>query len=94
MFSLLMIGLLILSFAISNHRPGLAALLDITLVVIILLFRIIPGNAGFLEWIIMALLLITTGYLFAAAGMTGKKRTLRAYIKSIRATFSNHHRSV
>ena len=93
MFSLLMIGLLVLSFAISNHRPGLAALLDITLVVIILLFRIIPGNAGFLEWIIMALL-ITTGYLFAAAGMTGKKRTLRAYIRSIKATFFNHHRSV
>jgi hypothetical protein len=89
-----MIGLLILSFAVSNHRPGLAALLDIALVVIILLFRIIPGNAGFLEWIIMALLLITTGYLFAAAGMTGKKRTLRAYLISIRATFFNHHRSI
>jgi hypothetical protein len=91
---MLMIGLLILSFAISNHRPGLAALLDITLVVIILLFRIIPGNAGFLEWIIMALLLITTGYLFVAAGMTGEKRTLRTYIRSIRATFFNHDRSV
>lgn len=94
MFSLFMICLLILSFAISNHRPGIAALLDISLAVIILIFRIIPGNAGFLDWIIMPLLLIVTGYLFVAAEMTGKKRSLRIYIRSIRATFFNHHRSL
>jgi hypothetical protein len=87
MFGLIMTGLLAVSFGLSNSRPRIAATLDVILVFVLIFFRIIPGVAGIIDWMIMALLIILAGYMLLVAEMT-RKRTWRSYVNSIRATLS------
>lgn len=87
MFYLFLIGLLIASYALSHAKPRKTAFFYFILALVVLLFKIVPGMSVFFDYVIMALLLIISGFLFLVAEMTEKHRTSRTYIKSFTATF-------
>lgn len=82
-----MIGLFAAAFVLSNSRPRTAAILAVSSGCVILFFRVIPGTANIIDFIIMALLIITAGLLFMVVELTERKRTWRTYVRSIKATF-------
>ena len=92
MFKLFLIGLLIASFALSNTKPRKTAAFYFIMAFVVLFFKILPETEpNIFDSVIMALLLIISGFLFAIAEATEKNRTSRTYIKSFKATFNHRN---
>ncbi|MEN8264015.1 MAG: hypothetical protein ABFR82_11165 [Nitrospirota bacterium] len=92
MFHLFLIGLLIASFALSNAKPRKTAAFYLIIALVVLFVKILPGaSSNIFDFVIMALLLITSGFLFLIAESTEKNRTSRTYIKSFKATFTRNN---
>jgi hypothetical protein len=53
MITLLIIVALAVSIAVSKSKPRLAGAIDLGVAVLMLLFFVIPGRAGVLDWIFM-----------------------------------------
>ena len=53
MITLLIIVALAVSIAVSNSKPRLAGAIDLGVAALMLLFFVIPGRAGVLDWIFM-----------------------------------------
>jgi len=62
MISLLVIGFLIGSLAIGKTKPKAAAVLDLIVALLLLFFRIIPGTADFIDWILMIAMFLGAGF--------------------------------
>jgi hypothetical protein len=66
MISLLIIGLLVASLVIAKKHQRLAAVMDLVVALLVLFFRVIPGTADFIDWILMIALFIGGVFLFFA----------------------------
>jgi hypothetical protein len=68
MFAFLVIALLITSLIISKFRPKLSATIDLTVALLLLLFRVVPGTAGLFGWTLMFVFFLNSTVFF----FTGK----------------------
>jgi hypothetical protein len=62
MISLLIIALLVVSLMISKKNRKAAGALDLVVALLVLFFRVIPGTADVLDWILMIALFIGAGF--------------------------------
>jgi hypothetical protein len=67
MFILIMLGISIISLVLSNYKPRMIAAFDILGGLVIMVYKVVPGTATLIEWIIMVLLFIISGLLLILA---------------------------
>ena len=94
MFELIVIGIVIASFALSNTKPRKTAVFYFIMALVVLFFRIVPGSSNIFDYVIISLLFIISVFLFLIAEITEKNRTSRTYIKSFIATFGKNNSEV
>jgi hypothetical protein len=66
MLCLLVIGLLVASIPLYRSQLKAAALIDFTVVVLIVAFRLLPGTAHLVDWILLGLFLLDGSVFFFA----------------------------
>ncbi len=72
LFAFILIAL-ITSAIVTKSRPRLAGTLDLCVATIVLLARVLPGNADVFDWMLMVLLFLGGAYLL----INGKHPTTR-----------------
>ena len=66
MLCLLVIGLLVASIPIYRSQLKAAALIDFTVVALILAFRVVPGTAHLVDWVLMGVFFLDGSVFFFA----------------------------
>jgi len=64
MLCLLVIGLLVASIPIYRSQLKAAALIDFAVVAVIVTFRVVPGTAHLVDWVLMGLFLLDGSVFF------------------------------
>lgn len=66
MLLLLIMILVLTSLGLGKTQPFIASVIDLVTALLILFFRVMPGRAGLVDWILMiALLILTMRFMFS-----------------------------
>jgi hypothetical protein len=67
MLCLLVLGLLVASIPIYRSQLKAAALIDFTVVALILAFRVVPGTGHLVDWVLMSIFFLDGSIFFLAS---------------------------